>query len=56
MSLILDMLQVAFVILKILGVIDWAWGVVFIPVYALALLFIVKVVVHTWLELHGGSK
>lgn len=41
----LDLWQITFFILKMLGVVDWKWGVVFLPyIILLSILFIVSLI------------
>lgn len=41
----LEVLQVAFILLKIVGLITWSWGLVFIPFYVYLLFLIAYVVI-----------
>lgn len=38
---ILGLLQVAFIVLKVIGIINWSWWKVFIPTYISIALFVV---------------
>ena len=43
----LGLLQIAFIVLKLVGVIDWGWGLVFFPLIISASFFVVSVIVFT---------
>lgn len=46
----IGLLQIAFIVLKWCGIINWSWWIVFLPIIGSVALFIVLVGVCVWLE------
>lgn len=51
----LELLTVVFVVLKILGVIDWAWWLVLLPIMIAVVLYIALFIWHLVVS-HGLKK
>lgn len=49
----IGLLQIAFIVLKLCGIINWSWWIVFLPIIGSVALFIVLVGVFVWLEKRG---
>ena len=46
----IGLLQIAFIVLKLCGIINWSWWIVFLPIIGSVVLFIAFVGVFVWLE------
>ena len=51
----LELLTVVFVVLKLLGVIDWAWWLVLLPIMIVVVLYIALLIWHLVVS-HGLKK
>lgn len=52
----LELLALAFIVLRILGVIDWSWWVVLLPIYAPILLGVAGGVVLIAIDVAGRRR
>ena len=53
---VLGLLQVAFIVLKVIGIIEWPWWKVFIPMYISIALVVVGIVVLVVLAAWENKK
>lgn len=44
-----EILTIVFIVLKLLGIIDWAWWLVLLPEIIMVAIYVIICIVHCWL-------